>query len=305
MSKGKLVPTAPVVFGEILFDVFPDGTEVPGGAPFNVAWHLHHFGCRPLMISRVGRDERGKQVLARMRDVGMDTRGIQIDDHHPTGVVQVTFVEGQPQFDIAPNAAYDFIDWPAMNDLLASISGRLLLAHGTLAIRSPVTLNAFSRLIEVFYPPVFVDVNLRAPWWDEETVKRVLREARWVKLNADELRQVVPNVGDLLSAAQYLVEKHKLDTVIVTEGEQGATVCRADGETANEAALRLDRFVDSVGAGDAFCAVMVAGLLMGWPMGSLALTRAIHFAAEICQTKGATNAPPELYQRLKQEWQLS
>ena len=86
----------PLIFGEVLFDHFPDGTAVLGGAPFNVAWHLHAFGLRPLMISRIGNDELGGRVQEAMQKWGMDCSGMQIRHcTHPTGTVQVTFQDGR------------------------------------------------------------------------------------------------------------------------------------------------------------------------------------------------------------------
>ena len=103
----ELYPPAgrPAVFGEVLFDRFEDGSSVLGGAPFNVVWHLQGFGLEPLLISRVGNDRLGEQVIAAMESWGMDTRGIQFDKDHPTGTVNVTLNNGQPTFDIVPERA--------------------------------------------------------------------------------------------------------------------------------------------------------------------------------------------------------
>ena len=100
----------PLIVGEVLFDVMPGGTRVLGGAPFNVAWHLEAFGLRPLLITRVGVDESGDEVLAAMASWGMDTSAVQRDDAHPTGRVQVELEGGEPTFQILPNQAYDHLD---------------------------------------------------------------------------------------------------------------------------------------------------------------------------------------------------
>ncbi len=106
MSEGQ----RPLIFGEVLFDVMPDGTRVLGGAPFNVAWHLEAFGLRPLMITRVGVDESGDEVLTAMASWGMDTSGVQRDDTYPTGRVEVDLDDGEPTFHILPDQAYDHLD---------------------------------------------------------------------------------------------------------------------------------------------------------------------------------------------------
>ncbi|RMD52324.1 MAG: carbohydrate kinase, partial [Nitrospirae bacterium] len=100
----------PVIFGEVLFDVFPDGTSVLGGAPFNVAWHLEGFGFHPLFISRVGRDREGEKVVSAMEAWHMDTSGLQFDPKHPTGIVKVSIKDGHPEFSILPERAYDYIE---------------------------------------------------------------------------------------------------------------------------------------------------------------------------------------------------
>ena len=107
----------PVLFGEVLFDVFPPGTQVLGGAPFNVAWHLQGFGLRPLLISSVGADDRGKQIKKRMQEWGMETSGLQTDEQHPSGIVQVSFNNGQPSYEILSDQAYDFIKTPQSDNV--------------------------------------------------------------------------------------------------------------------------------------------------------------------------------------------
>jgi len=108
----------PLVFGEVLYDSFPDGSVVLGGAPFNVAWHLRGFGLNPLFISRVGDDELGERIIAAMSEWGMDTRGVQRDPGHPTGRVVVSIRNNEPSFEIVPEQAYDFIAGEPLQALL-------------------------------------------------------------------------------------------------------------------------------------------------------------------------------------------
>ncbi len=106
----------PVIFGEVLFDRFPDGSLVLGGAPFNVAWHLQAFGQAPLLISRVGDDPLGRQVRGAMLDWGMDTAGLQLDSAHATGTVEVRFDHGEPSYGPWPPACADGSAAPAICD---------------------------------------------------------------------------------------------------------------------------------------------------------------------------------------------
>jgi fructokinase len=282
----------PLIVGEVLFDVMPDGTRVLGGAPFNVAWHLEAFGLRPLMVTRVGADDSGDEVLAAMESWGMDTSGVQRDDAHPTGRVQVDLQDGEPTFHILPDQAYDHID----GDLVArSVAGETfsLLYHGSLISRGEVSGAALDDLTERFSAPVFVDVNLRDPWWDQEEVVASVCQARWVKLNEAELGQLVGASG--ASAAEALRRDHGLDAVIVTRGGRGAVVVDSGGvhDAAPPAEVNV---VDTVGAGDAFSAVFIFGLSRGWST-DLTLERALEFAAAVCTVPGATTRDSSLYSR--------
>ena len=104
------MPKRIIIFGEVLFDCFPDGQKILGGAPFNVAWHLQAFKASPLFISRVGNDVEGDQIFRSMRQWGMITDGLQRDPEHPTGQVTVNFVDGEPEYDIVANFGGGFAD---------------------------------------------------------------------------------------------------------------------------------------------------------------------------------------------------
>jgi fructokinase len=148
----------PLVFGEVLFDCFPDGSRVLGGAPFNVARHLRGLGLDPLFVSRVGTDDAGDEVGAAMRRWGMDQAGLQHDPSHPTGQVTVSIADGQPSYTILPDQAYDLIAPPGQ------APGIGLVYHGSLAVRRPESRRTLDGIIAGCTAPVFVDVNLREPW---------------------------------------------------------------------------------------------------------------------------------------------
>jgi fructokinase len=280
----------PLVVGEVLFDVLPNGTRVLGGAPFNVAWHLEAFGLRPLMITRVGTDDSGDEVVASMEAWGMDTSGVQRDSAHPTGMVRVDLDGGEPTFHILPEQAYDHVDSEHAAQLIDTGSF-LLLYHGSLLSRAEVSRSALDHLQQVSALPVFMDVNLRDPWWTGEHVAASVGRARWVKLNQDELESLAG--GSDTAAAHRFRETNGLELMIVTRGGDGAFVI--DGEGTFEAAPRADvEVVDTVGAGDAFSAVFILGLAMRWPV-ELTLERALSFAAAVCTVPGATTADRRFY----------
>ncbi|MFN2369915.1 MAG: PfkB family carbohydrate kinase, partial [Candidatus Krumholzibacteriia bacterium] len=155
----------PIVFGEVLFDRFPDGSAVLGGAPLNVAWNLQALGLAPLLVTRVGEDELGERIAAAMADWGLDTAGLQRDPRQPTGTVEVTLDGGEPRYAIAAGVAYDFI---AAEAVPAPAPGDLLY-HGSLALRTAVPRLALDRLRAQATGGSLVDVNLRSPWWERET----------------------------------------------------------------------------------------------------------------------------------------
>jgi len=283
----------PLIFGEVLFDVFPDGRAVLGGAPFNVAWHLHGFGCAPLMVSRVGNDEHGAQIVERMTNWGMDAAAVQIDDEHATGAVEVTFRNGQPSYEIVTERAYDFIAWPPLAACLAAHPPALLY-HGSLIARSPVSRQTLLTLREKFAAPLFLDVNLRQPWWTPEGVENLMHAAMWIKMNDEELTLLQPEPVDPLAAAHALCTRCRAQAVIVTRGAKGALAVFADGQTLHAAAPPVTNLVDTVGAGDAFSAVILAGIVNGLPW-EKSLRRAVQFAAKICTMRGATPPDRNLY----------
>ena len=131
----------PIIFGEVLFDQFPDGSVVLGGAPFNVAWHLQALGIAPLFVSRVGKDELGSQVRGKMQDWGMNLSTLQDDIHYPTGTVRIEFNSGEPVFEILSHQAYDFID----EEQLPTSSNQSVVYHGSLALRHSVTRVSLAR----------------------------------------------------------------------------------------------------------------------------------------------------------------
>lgn len=283
---------APLVFGEVLFDRFPDGAEVLGGAPFNVAWHLQGFDLTPVFVSRVGEDPLGRRIAAAMRDRGMTTEALQTDPRYPTGTVEVRLQGGEPSYDIVAERAYDHIDV----DALPELAGRGLLYHGSLAARAPGSAAALSHLRERVSPATFVDVNLRDPWWSRARVGALLDGARWAKLNADELALLVPEGADIEQRARRLVQRHGLEILFATLGAKGAFALTRDGDIAHVAPAAQVEVVDVVGAGDGFASVLILGLLRGWLLGET-LERAQTFASAIVGQRGATIAEPVFYTR--------
>ena len=293
------VQTVPVIFGEVLFDCFPDGNSVLGGAPFNVAWHLQAFGLSPLMISSVGEDELGRKVQSAMRDWGMSTAGLQLDQEHPTGSVDIAFEQGEPRYTIVEHRAYDHISSAA----LPSLPQDCFLYHGSLALRNDVSRDALTALASQHRGPVFMDVNLRDPWWDRSFVLGLADAADWVKLNEDELVQLGDGDGDLEVQAHTFMQAHDLVGLVVTLGEKGALAMTEDGKQASVEPARTLDVVDTVGAGDAFTSVLITGIINRWPLDST-IQRAQFFASQIVGRRGATVHDPAFYHPMISDWNL-
>lgn len=290
--------TSPVIFGEVLFDVFPDGSRVLGGAPFNVAWHCQAFGLNPLFISRVGDDALGKEIELAMREWGMNTAGLQLDNKHQTGVVKVSISDDEPSYDIVENSAWDFIN--AQN--MPEIGDHSLLYHGSLSMRTDVSNNCLSFLKKQFSESIFVDVNLRPPWWNFQKIGNILHEARWIKLNVDELDIVVPVGKNISEKVQTLMSESDFEFVIVTRGSEGALAFNDSAIYSVEPESGIE-LVDTVGAGDAFTSVLLLGLHKGWTLNKI-ITHAQEFASEIVGLHGATIQDRNFYTPFIRNWNL-
>ena len=289
----------PVIFGEVLFDCFPDGNSVLGGAPFNVAWHLQAFGMSPLVVSSIGDDELGKNVKSAMMDWGMGVSGLQLDPLHPTGSVDIEFNNGEPQYTIVEHRAYDYID----AERLPPLPRNRLLYHGTLALRNQVSREALSSLKQQHSDTVFMDVNLRDPWWEKMFVLELADDADWVKLNEDELMQLGMGTGDIESQAREFLGTHHLKGLVVTLGGKGAIALTDDGAQTGVSPSHALEVVDTVGAGDAFTSVLILGITLQWPLG-MTMQRAQQFASQMVGQQGATVHDQGFYKAMITDWCL-
>jgi fructokinase len=288
----------PCIFGEVLFDHFPDGRRVLGGAPFNVAWHLQAFGEQPFFVSRVGADTEAASIRTAMQHWNLDTSGLQTDERLPTGRVQVSIHDGEPAYDIVHPSAWDAIEPPAATPEIS------LLYHGSLALRDDASRRAWRSLRDSRPGLVFVDVNLRPPWWRREQVLRDIDGAHWVKLNRSELDRLAPGQTALRTRAELLVGDMGLQGLLLTDGDRGASVLTDAGDYFEARPARSLMVVDTVGAGDALASVMVLGLVRGWPL-EVSLVRAQAFASALVGCRGATVQDRNFYTPFTDEWAAS
>ncbi|MEO6527052.1 MAG: carbohydrate kinase [Gemmatimonadaceae bacterium] len=249
--------------GEVLWDALPGGLFL-GGAPFNVACHLRAAGVPVSMVSRVGADRLGDEVLRRAARYGVGVDLIQVDTALPTGFVRVQVDDaGNPGYDILAPSAWDAIE--TSEGLLSRAGKARAIVFGTLAQRDERSRRTIQRLWDASALMVF-DVNLRPPFEDEELVRRSLRRADVVKLSEHELAQIAKWTGlrgTLQETMTAVAETFECSVVCVTRGGDGAALLH-DGAFTEHPGFPVE-VRDTVGAGDAFLAVLLAGLLNGTP----------------------------------------
>jgi fructokinase len=289
----------PLIFGEVLFDCFPDGREVLGGAPFNVAWNLQALGLSPLLVSKVGDDFLGRRIQETMHSWGMDCQGLQVEPSHPTGRVHIDLANGEPEFTILADQAYDYISKPGF-DLKVNPA---FLYHGSLALRNNTSFNTLAQLKQQYKCPVFVDVNLRTPWWNNEQVLAIIKEASWLKLNDVELDTLFPGSENLEIRCRNLLERFDLEGVFVTLAEKGAAALNRDNIFSSTKPPENISTIDTVGAGDAFSSVLLLGTIKNWPL-DITLQRAQDLAAAVVGQRGAISNDRQFYKTFKNNWNL-
>ena len=284
-------PTGGVIIGlgEVLWDLLPDGRKL-GGAPFNFAFHCRQLGHAAVMVSRVGADEMGRAVREAMRDLGLSDAFVQEDVGRPTGTVTVAMDEQRRHtFTITPDVAYDGLQW---DDYMARLLGQALaVCFGTLAQREQASRTSIHRALAAAPRDAVIvyDVNLRQQYYSRQVIEASLYAARWAKLNKEELavlRQLLNlGGGTEWAALTTLRRRYEVELVALTLGEHGCLIQTADEEVA--AAGVPTAVVDTIGAGDAFTAGLLACWLEGRPLAEAAAF-ANRLAARVAASAGGT-----------------
>ena len=255
------MPAEILCYGEVLWDALPAGLFL-GGAPFNVACHLAGAGASVAMVSRVGVDRLGEEAMRRAVTFGVATDLIQIDPELPTGFVRATVDDaGEARYEILAPAAWDAIE--ATDELLGRAQQAQCIVFGSLAQRQKVARATLERVWRSKALMVF-DINLRPPHEDMDAIRKSLQRADVVKINRAELMKLggwygLPKTERDATAA--LSAKFSCPVVCVTRGRDGAALWR-DGEWTEHPGFEVE-VRDTVGAGDAFLAMMLTGLLAG------------------------------------------
>lgn len=281
---------AVIIWGEVLWDLFPDGAQL-GGAPSNVAWHLGMAGGWARLVSRVGDDDPGRRALARLGEV-CDTSLVQIDPERATGVVEVTVSQGEPRYTLVADRAWERI--ACTDDVIGALGEASVLIYGTLAQRSAAGLEGWRAGIAAAHGRCLkvCDVNLRkteapGPEINEGmAVLAAIEKADMIKVNDRELASLATWLGWRDPIAEL---RKRPRVVAVTHGADGATLFGESGaaiEIAGTPAKPVGA-ADNVGCGDAFLAVLVHGMTLGWDLAQCGRA-ASRWAAAVAEVRGAT-----------------
>ena len=282
--------------------MLPDGKQL-GGAPANFAYHAQALGGRGVVVSCIGDDELGKEILSRLKALGLESGYIGEDENHPTGTVTVELDEmGRPNYTIHENVAWDYI---VCNRGLLELAARAdAVGYGSLCQRSEVSRstvreflgNTRSDCLHVF------DINLRQSYFSKEIVDTMLKMSNVLKLNDEELAIV----GDLLGfdgsetdTLSRLTDVYELRMIALTRGADGSRLYAQGAESSCQGFAA--KVADTVGAGDSFTAAMTLGLLYGKGLDWIN-EYSNRVASFVCSQSGAT---PELPDSLTQEFGLS
>jgi len=270
------------VWGEVLWDRFPDGSQL-GGAPANVAWHLGLAGGWPRLVSRVGDDEDGRLAVTRLGDV-VDTSLVQVDRERATGEVRVSIERGEPRYQLVPGRAWERIACTA--EVGEAIAEAGVLVFGTLAQRTSEGFAGWRAAIDGARCLKVCDVNLRAGDRDAPHVRAAIEAADVIKLNDRELCLL----RDWLGWGDPIGELRKRPRIVaVTHGDAGSTLYGSTplGRTIEIAGERAPGGGDNVGCGDAYLAILVHGLTLGWDLAACGRA-ASRWAAAVAGVRGAT-----------------
>lgn len=249
--------------GEILWDILPTGKHL-GGAPANFAYISKQLGNNGFVLSRIGNDEFGREILDELKSKNISTDFIQTDAENQTGIVNVKLENGQPSYEIVENVAWDLLkltgSWKDVAEKCDAV------CFGSLAQRREISRETIRKFVEKTKGLRIFDVNLRQHYFSDDILYESFRLANVVKLNHDEL-PVVAEIFDcetenLSESGGNLLRKFNLKFLCVTRGAAGSLLI-THNEISENPGLKVE-IADTIGAGDAFTAGMTHGILRGW-----------------------------------------
>ena len=290
--KEKLI----VGFGEALWDMLPEGRKI-GGAPANFAYHVSQFGFSSCVVSAVGNDSLGDDIVADFEAKGL--RSVVERVQFPTGTVEIELDSaGVPRYDIKEGAAWDNIPYTArLEELAASTKA---VCFGSLVQRTEVSRGTLAKFLDAMPQDgsvlVVFDINMRQNFYSREVVRESLSRCNILKLNDEELELITPMLGlsgdSVEERCRAIIGEYGLKMLVLTCGVNGSYVFSADAQSFLP--TPKVEVADTVGAGDSFTATFVASLLRGFDMAE-AHRRAVAVSAFVCSQKGAMPVLPDEY----------
>jgi len=279
--------------GEVLWDLLPTGPQL-GGAPANFAYHAHALGAHARVVTRVGNDNYGREIRQRFEELGIADGTVQVDDSLSTGTVTVALTErGIPNYIIHENVAWDhLVVTPAA---LQAVREADAICFGSLAQRNKVSKASIQRLVLAAPESALrvFDINLRQKYFSHEVIEQSLRTANVLKLNDSEL-PILSNqynlVGSVRQQVEQLAKKFNLKLVALTRGSAGSLLFQ-NGKWSDCPSVPI-AIVDTIGAGDAFTAALVLGLLRKLDLDEINFL-ADEVARHVCSCAGATPPLPK------------
>lgn len=282
--------------GEVLWDMLPEGKKI-GGAPANFAYHISQFGLASCVVSAVGEDILGKEILDTFSSKGINHLIAEVP--YPTGTVQIDIDQaGIPQYDIKENVAWDNIPYTSQLESLAK--NTRAFCFGSLAQRNVVSRNTINRFLDAMPRNedtlIVFDINLRQGFYTKEIINNALEHCNVLKINDEELVIISNMFGypdiDFKDICRSLLEKYNLKMLILTCGINGSYVFTPDNVSFQP--TPEVEVADTVGAGDSFTAAFISAILKGKSVPE-AHSLAVRTSAYICTQKGAMPLlPPHL-----------
>jgi fructokinase len=289
--------------GEVLWDLLPAGQQL-GGAPANFGYHAHALGAHAQVITRVGNDDHGREIIRRFREMELPDAGVQIDPVMPTGTAKVEISgDGLVHFIIQENVAWDNL--AATEQAFAISRAADAICFGSLAQRSETSRRTIQRLVAATPPDALrvFDINLRQQFYSRAVIEESLQLANVLKLNEDELptlRNIFSLTGSTEDQIERLAHMFSLQVIALTRGANGSLLYQKgdDSEEArwSDGASRPVTVIDTVGAGDSFTAALVLGLLSKMCLSEINRI-ANEVARYVCFQTGATPALPVEFAR--------
>ncbi|WP_278472755.1 carbohydrate kinase family protein [Gimesia maris] len=305
MNNKKSLPLV-IGLGELLWDCFEDERR-PGGAPANVAFQANQLGCLGTVVTRVGQDDLGTELLEFLKEQGLSVDHVQIDTSFPTGTVTVKYSDANdPQYTIHEHVAWDHLEFN--DDLAALMPQSQAVCFGTLAQREAGSREAIHQCLSATNENCLVvyDVNLRQHYYERSWIERSLTAAKMVKLNQDEAGKLGEVLGlsadGLEQFANHVQGEYGLEAVCITRGAEGCLIY-AGGQEFNIPGSPVE-VADAVGAGDAFTAALISRRLLGWDWEQAALF-ANRIGGLVASQAGAMPVLKQEFEQISQEIQNS